>query len=252
MGTIDVIFAGTSGFTSFYDKAKVLDLPFLFTSADEANEIVNSDIGEEIFGDMGQFGLNFLSEGDNGMRQISTTGNWKQITKADDVVGLKIRVPQSTMYTDVWSALGATPVALSLAELTTALSNGTADAQDNATYHEVANATWDNIKYFSYINYMWMGCTMAANSVSFGKLNAATQQLLKDQAKLAAQYSFDCIAKDNVTAQKTMEDGGVEFCEDPDVDSFKTKLDIPNYYTRYSSETWYDADLINKIYTYGK
>lgn len=48
MGTIDVIFAGTSGFTSFYDKAKVLDLPFLFTSAEEANEIVNSEIGEQI------------------------------------------------------------------------------------------------------------------------------------------------------------------------------------------------------------
>ena len=36
MGTIDLIFAGTSGFTSFYEKAKVLDLPFLFDSAEQA------------------------------------------------------------------------------------------------------------------------------------------------------------------------------------------------------------------------
>ena len=34
MGTIDIIFAGTSGFTEFYDKAKILDLPFLFDSAE--------------------------------------------------------------------------------------------------------------------------------------------------------------------------------------------------------------------------
>ena len=54
------------------------------------------------------------------------------------MIGLKIRVPQSQMYTDCWSTLGATPVALALTELTTGLSNGTAQAQDNATYHEGA------------------------------------------------------------------------------------------------------------------
>ena len=41
MGTIDIIFAGTSGFTEFYDKAKILDLPFLFKDAEQAYEIVN-------------------------------------------------------------------------------------------------------------------------------------------------------------------------------------------------------------------
>ena len=49
MGTIDIIFAGTSGFTSFYEKAKVLDLPFLFDSAEQAYEVTNSEIGEQIF-----------------------------------------------------------------------------------------------------------------------------------------------------------------------------------------------------------
>ena len=188
MGTIDMIFAGTSGFTSFYDKAKVMDLPFLFTSAEEANEVLNStDIGDQIFSDFGDYDLVYLAEGDNGMRHVSTVKSWGQIEKADDVVGLKIRVPQSQMYTDCWSALGATPVALALTELTTALSNGTAQAQDNATYHEVANATWDDIGYFSFINYMWMGCTMAANKTAWDKLNEATQNVLREKAKEAAQ-----------------------------------------------------------------
>ena len=92
MGTIDLIFAGTSGFTSFYDKAKVMDLPFLFTSAEEANEVLNStDIGEQIFADFGDYDLVYLAEGDNGMRHVSTVKSWGQIEKADDVIGLKIR-----------------------------------------------------------------------------------------------------------------------------------------------------------------
>ncbi len=245
LGTIDIIFAGTSGYTEFYDKAKILDLPFLFKNAEQAYEIVNGDIGEQIFADLGGVGLVYLSEGDNGMRHISTTN--RPIHTAADVEGLKIRVPTSQMYLDCWEALGANPVALALNELAIALSNGTAEGQDNATYHLVANATYDDIKYFSYINYMWMGCTMTVNAAVWNKLPAEYQAILKEQAKAAAKYSFDTIAQDNVTAQATLEAAGVQFDEEPDVQSFKDKLGIPAYYENYKNESWYNQDIIDQI-----
>ena len=245
LGTIDIIFAGTSGYTEFYDKAKILDLPFLFKNAEQAYEVVNGDIGEQIFADLGGVGLVYLSEGDNGMRHISTTN--RPIHTAADVEGLKIRVPTSQMYLDCWEALGANPVALALNELAIALSNGTAEGQDNATYHLVANATYDDIKYFSYINYMWMGCTMTANAAVWNKLPAEYQTILKEQAKAAAKYSFDTIAQDNVTAQATLEAAGVQFDEEPDVQSFKDKLGIPAYYENYKNESWYNQDIIDQI-----
>lgn len=245
MGTIDIIFAGTSGFTSFYEPAKVLDLPFLFDSAEQAYEVTNSEIGEKIFANFEDFGLVFLSEGDNGMRHISTTN--RPINTAEDVKGLKIRVPESQLYLDVWTALGATPVALALPELAPALANGTAEAQDNATYHLVANATYDSIKYFSNINYMWMGCTMAANAVKWNSLAPEVQQILKEQAVAAAKYSFDTIAADNETATKVLEDAGVEFNFEPDVQSFKDALGGDEYYQRYAGESWFDQDLLDSI-----
>lgn len=245
MGTIDIIFAGTSGFTSFYDPAKILDLPFLFDSAEEAYAATNSEIGEKIFENFEDFGLVYLSEGDNGMRHISTTN--RPIHTAADVEGLKIRVPTSQLYLDVWEALGATPVALALNELALALSNGTAEGQDNATYHLVANATYDDIKYFSNINYMWMGCTMAVNSVKWSKLAPEVQQILAEQAKVAAKYSFDVIAADNETATATLQEAGVEFDFEPDVQSFKDVLDIPAYYDRYKEETWFNQELLDEI-----
>ena len=245
LGTIDIIFAGTSGYTEFYDKAKILDLPFLFKNAEQAYEVVNGDIGEQIFADLGNVGLVYLSEGDNGMRHISTTN--RPIHTAADVEGLKIRVPTSQMYLDCWEALGANPVALALNELAIALSNGTAEGQDNATYHLVANATYDDIKYFSYINYMWMGCTMTANAGVWNKLPAEYQEILKEQAKVAAKYSFDTIAQDNVTAQATLEAAGVQFDEEPDVQSFKDKLGIPAYYENYKDQSWYNQAIIDQI-----
>ncbi len=245
MGTIDIIFAGTSGFTAFYEPAKVLDLPFLFDSAEQAYEVTNGAIGEQIFENFPQYGLVYLAEGDNGMRHISTTN--RPIHTAADVAGLKIRVPTSQLYLDVWEALGATPVALALPELALALSNGTAEGQDNATYHLVANATYDDIKYFSNINYMWMGCTMAVNSVTWNKLDPAVQEILKEQAKAAAKYSFDTIAADNEAATKTLQDAGVEFDFEPDVQSFKDMLGGDAYYDRYKEETWFSQELLDAI-----
>lgn len=245
MGTIDVIFAGTSGFTSFYDKAKILDLPFLFKDAHQAYEIVNSSIGEQIFADLPKVGLVYLSEGDNGMRHIATTS--RPINSVADVKGLKIRVPTSKMYLDVWSALGATPVALALNELAIALANGTAEAQDNATYHLVANATYDDIKYYSFINYMWMGCTMAINQKTWEGLSADQQKVLKEQAIVAAKYSFDTIETDNVSATEVLKKAGVTFNTTPDVQSFKNKLGGSAYYTQYASESWYNQAIIDAI-----
>ena len=245
LGTIDIIFAGTSGFTGFYDKAKILDLPFLFTSAEDAYKKVNGKIGEQIFADLPSVGLVYLAEGDNGMRHIATTK--KPVHTVEDVKGLKIRVPTSKMYLDVWSALGSTPVALALNELAIALSNGTAEAQDNATYHLVANATYDDIKHYSFINYMWMGCTMAVNQKKWKSLSAEQQKILKEQAVIAAKYSFDTITEDNVTAMETLKKAGVAFDAEPDIQSFKNKLGGKDYYKRYANEKWYDQSIIDQL-----
>jgi tripartite ATP-independent transporter DctP family solute receptor len=245
MGTIDIIFAGTSGFTSFYDKASILDLPFLFRDAKQAYEIVNSSIGEQIFSDLPKVGMVYLSEGDNGMRHIATTK--RPVHTVDDVRGLKIRVPTSKMYLDVWGALGATPVALALNELAIALANGTAEAQDNATYHLVANATYDDIKYYSFINYMWMGCTMAANANTWNKLTPEQQKILKDNAVIAAKYSFDTIEEDNVSATETLKKAGIQFDNAPDIQSFKDRLGGSDYYKKYANESWYNQSIIDRI-----
>ena len=252
LGTIDLIFAGTSGFTEFYDAAKILDMPFIFKDAKQAYEVTNGEIGEKIFEGLEDTGLVFLAEGDNGMRQISTTETGGPIHEAKDVEGLKLRVPTSQVYLDVWETLGANPVALALPELAIALSNGTAQGQDNATYHLVANATYDDIKNFSFINYMWMGCTMAANKDSWESLSKEDQKILKNQAVEAAKYSFDTIEEDNKTARKTLEDAGVSFDDAPDIDSFKEKLGGTDFYKRYEKEPWYSQEIMDKLIALNK
>ena len=56
---------------------------------------------------------------DSGFRQITTKS--KPIVKPEDLAGLKIRVPVSTLWTSMFSALGASPSSINLSEVYSAL-----------------------------------------------------------------------------------------------------------------------------------
>jgi len=88
---------------------------------------------------------------------------------------------------------------------------------------------------------------MAANSVTWGKLAPEVQEILKEQAIAAAKYSFDTIAVDNETATTTLQEAGVEFDFEPDVQSFKDMLGGDAYYERYAEESWFDQELLDAI-----
>ena len=94
---------------------------------------------------------------------------------------------------------------------------------------------------------MWMGTTIAMNSVSFSKLSEEQQKVVKEAGYEAGRYGFELIEAANAEGEATLKEAGVEFDAEPDVQSFKDKLDIPAYYDRYENETWFNRDLLNAI-----
>ncbi|MCF7933909.1 MAG: TRAP transporter substrate-binding protein [Spirochaetia bacterium] len=243
IGTIDIMFAGTGGYSTFYDKTKIFDLPFLFDTAQEAYEVVNGPIGEEIFSDMGKFGLVYLSTGDNGMRHISTANT--PVHSLEDVKGLKIRVPGINTYVDLWTYWDAVVTPMPITELYMALKTGVVAAQDNAPYHSVASKVYEVQDHYSMINYMWMGLTMVMNNAKWATLSDEHQKIIKEEAIKAAKWSFDEIERDNVTALEAMRARGVTIDLNPDRESFMEGIDA--FYSRYAQEAWYDKDLIDTL-----
>ena len=243
MGTIDIMFAGTGGYSNFYNKAKIFDLPFLFNNAKEAFEVVNGPVGEELFSGLKAFNLVYLATGDNGMRHISTAS--RPINTADDVKGLKIRVPEIDTYVALWKSWGAIVTPMPITELYMALKTGVVDAQDNAPYHTVASKVYEVQKNYSMINYMWMGLTMVANDKAWAKIPDDLKKVVKDEAKKMAAWSFDEIERDNVKAIETMKANGTVFNMTPDRASFMKNIDA--FYANYEGQPWYDKALVQKL-----
>ncbi len=115
-----------------------------------------------------------------------------------------------------------------------ALKTGVVDAQDNAPYHSVASKVYEVQDHYSMINYMWMGLTMVMNKAKWETLPEEYQKIIKEEAKVAANWSFDEIERDNVTALEAMKARGTTIEMNPDRESFMAEID--EFYKKYENE----------------
>ena len=143
-GSVQMGEMSTAALASFTDLYTPYALPFLFSSKDQAFEYFDNSetakaTAEQFCNDTGVRILGFY---DNGARAI--TNSKHTIKTPADMVGLKIRAMQSDVYIKTFEALGASPIAMSFAEVFTGLQQKNIDGQDVGTalivsqkFHEV-------------------------------------------------------------------------------------------------------------------
>jgi TRAP-type C4-dicarboxylate transport system substrate-binding protein len=124
--------------------------------------------------------------------------------------GLKIRVPPVEMLTDVFTAFGASPVAMAWSEVYTALQNGTVDGQDNAVEVMWSAKLYEVQKYLSRIEYTRDAFMPSMNKQKFDALAPDLQKALTDSAVDAAEFrvNYDRTSEDRF--QTTLKEKGVE------------------------------------------
>ena len=88
---------GPGEYSSFVKRLGVLGLPFLWKSYDHANKVLDGPVGTELNADMEKAGFKILSWAVSwGYRNVVTAK--KEITKAEDLKGLKIRTIPNKVF----------------------------------------------------------------------------------------------------------------------------------------------------------
>lgn len=131
-GTLDMMVGGSSAAVGVVRELGLIDLPFLFSSGQQADQLLDGPVGKTLlkkFEAKGTIGLGFW---DNGLRNL--TNNRAPVNAIEDLNGLKIRVQQSPVYLETFKALGTNPVPMAFGELFTALETRTVDAQETPTH----------------------------------------------------------------------------------------------------------------------
>ena len=129
IGAIDLNRTNVAPIGSLVPVANVLSLPFLFRSFEHLHRVLDQGIGPDILAQFQPHDFVGLTFYDSGARSIYNSV--RPVRSLADMKGLRIRVQQSSLMSDMIKALGADPVELPYGQVSTGLSTRLIDGAEN-------------------------------------------------------------------------------------------------------------------------
>lgn len=180
-GVIQMSLPATTVLTSFNEIWGVLDMPYLFNDAEKAFEALDGEVGDALEGYFDEINSINLCYEFNGIRNV--TNNIRPINKPEDLKGIKLRVMESPVFIDTFTALGTNPTPMSFNELFTGLQQGTVDGQENPASLIYESKFNEVQKYFSETKHCYNFCPVLMNKDFYNSLSEEDQKIIQDAAK---------------------------------------------------------------------
>ena len=223
MGMLDMGIITSGPFVNFSEMMGVLDMPYLFATNEEAYEILDGEIGQELLGTLEEAGLKGLAYAERGFRNVTTSV--RPITNAADLKGLKLRVMENEVYTATFKALEVNAVPMAWAEALTAMQQGTIEGQENPVNVMYSYKLWEyGQKYATFDRHSYATAIITMSLDVFNTLDEETQKIFKQAAQEAAEYERAWVAEQEAGQIQALKDNGMEIVETPDVDSFRAAV----------------------------
>jgi tripartite ATP-independent transporter DctP family solute receptor len=144
-GAIDLNRSNVALIGTFVPAMNVLAMPFLFRSIEHLQKVLDGPIGNEILGSFEPYGFVGLAFYDSGARSVYNSV--RPIRSIADLKGLRLRVQQSELMSDMIKALGAEPIELPYGQVLTGLATKLIDGAEN---NWPSFVTTDHYKYAGY------------------------------------------------------------------------------------------------------
>ena len=234
MGMLDMGIITSGPFVNFSEMMGVLDMPYLFATNEEAYEVLDGEIGQELLGTLEEAGLKGLAYAERGFRNVTTSV--RPITSAADLKGLKLRVMENEVYTATFKALEVNAVPMAWAEALTAMQQGTIEGQENPVNVMYSYKLWEyGQKYATFDRHSYATAIITMSLDVFNTLDEETQAIFKQAAQEAAEFERAWVAEQEADQIQALKDNGMEIVENPDVDSFRAAVQpVYDAYPQYA------------------
>ena len=221
-------------------QAALVGVGYAFTDYEKVWAAMDGEVGAHIRGMIEKTGLTpFEASWDNGFRQI--TSSTHPINIPQDLANFKIRLPVVPIWVAMFSAFGASPISVPLAEAYSALQTKIADGQENPLALIEAAKFYEVQKYCSLTSHAWDGFWLIASAKPWAALPKDAQNVLVKHFNAAARKQREDLAKSSLVLQKTLEGKGLVF-NAPDVAAFKAALGKTDFYkkarAKFGDEAW--------------
>lgn len=219
-GTVQMGATGTM-IAKYLPAIYAIETPFLFKGWDDAQEVLTGDIAEEnLLKDFtAASGMKVAAITVNGFRQFSSN---KDLSSIDAFKGQRIRVPNVPNYIEMVEALGASPIAMSLTELFTALEQKVVDGQDNPYPTVKTSSMYEVQKNILESYHMFSPACWIVNESFYEGLSDDERTAFDEAIAEAEAYNWEISKDANEEAKQFLIDQGMNILE-PD-DAFKQQL----------------------------
>ena len=220
--------------------ASINGIGFAFKDYDHVWAAMDGKLGALVRADIARHGLVAMERiWDNGFRNV--TNSVKPIVTPADLAGMKIRVPVSPLWTNMFQALGASPVSINFNEVYSALQTHVVDAQENPMVVINTAKLYEVQKFLSLTRHMWDGYWPLVNRKALERLKPEDQEAVRREFDRSALEQRAEAARLNADLGASLEKAGMKL-NDVERGPFREKLIAAGFYkdwrAKYGDEAW--------------
>lgn len=186
VGAIDLNRTNVAPIGSLIPAANVLALPFLFRSFDHLHKVLDHAIGDEILAGFQRHGFVGLAFYDSGSRSIYNSV--RPVRTLADLKGLRIRVQQSELMSDMIRALGAEPIELPYGQVLTGLSTRLIDGAENNWPSYVTTNHYKLAPYYTLTEHTMGPEVLVMSLRAWESLSAEDKEIFRDAARQSSAF----------------------------------------------------------------
>ncbi|WP_211308827.1 TRAP transporter substrate-binding protein [Kushneria indalinina] len=239
-GALDLVHASASNLESFDDVYSVFNLPYLFESQADFNEVVFGPIGEEIMQATRDKGFFAIGAYVAGYRSFYAS---KPIRTPADLEDMKIRVQSSPTTIRMIELMGGSPTPVAFSEVYSALQQGVVDGAENNVPSYVQTRHAELAQYFSEDQHTSVPDFLTVSTATWNRLDDEQQEILQKAVEDSEAYQKDLWDEVDQQSRQQAEEMGAEFVE---VDKAAFQEAVQPLYEEYRENTGH-AELLERI-----
>ena len=237
LGTVDIIYTGTSFAGSIHKPLAISGAPFMLRDFDHWKAYRDSKLFRDIakgYEDKTKHKVVALTY--YGERMVTAN---KEIKRPEDMKGMKLRVPPAPLFLMFTKSVGANATPIAFAEVYLALQQGTVDGQENPLPTIMAKKFYEVQSHVILTGHITESLVTVLGSHVWSKLTPDEQKIFQDVLKEAASKATDKIrASEQVLAAEFKKLG--KTVVEPDREAFR-KAAIPLHNDASAGAGWTQA-----------
>lgn len=222
IGTNDIVLTVVASLDGFDPIASIESYPYLIRDEAHFDAVFNGPVGQELFDEIAKrTGFRLVGAGARGAREMAST---KEVKSAEDLSGLKIRVPNIEIFRATWDALGASPTPMSSKEVYSGLQSGIIDAAENPLSAHLRSKYYEAADYVIMTDHVYGAYTFIFDDNRFNSLSEEQRALIQAEAAKAMKWGSEKEEAEAADYRKKLEELGAKFVE-PDLAAFREKVE---------------------------